>query len=476
MTLPMPAVAAIYCRISNDADGRMLGVTRQERSCRRLAAQRSLAVAEVFVDNDVSAFSGARRPAYQRLLADLADGRFAAVLVWDGDRLHRSTRELEDFIDVIEATGTVVVTVTSGEIDFSSATGRMQVRIKGGISRYESEHKRERTTAAHAYLAETGRWKGGPRPYGYDVKRDNHGRSLRDGRLVVVPAEAAIVTEAAARVLAGESVYSICSDLNARKVPTAQGARWRTQTLRRVLTNPSSAAKREYHGEIVADALWPPILDEDTWHQLRSRLLPKGTADRDRPEPSQRGRRRALLSGGLAVCGICGTRLYSHIRQSGSGGYNCGSGPDKEGCGRVSVSARALERHVISVVLARYTHPDMAPEELLAEQPTPATPLEDGIQELSRLFADGRLSAQAWRIAAAGIAAIDAGVAALHPSSLQPHPALIDQWIALPLGRQRERIAEVLDHAIVSPTTQRGPTYDHSRVTFIWRTTGASTG
>jgi hypothetical protein len=71
--------AAIYCRISNDADGRMLRVTRQERSWRRLD------VARVFVDNDISSFSGASRPGYQQLLAELAEGAFAAVLAWDGD-------------------------------------------------------------------------------------------------------------------------------------------------------------------------------------------------------------------------------------------------------------------------------------------------------------------------------------------------------------------------------------------------------
>jgi DNA invertase Pin-like site-specific DNA recombinase len=118
----------------------------------------------VFVDNDISAFSGASRPAYQQLLAELAEGAFAAILAWDGDRLHRSSRELEDFLDVIEATGAIVVTVTSGAIDLTTATGRMQARIKGDISRYESEHQTERTMAAHAYLAEDRPLEGRPPP------------------------------------------------------------------------------------------------------------------------------------------------------------------------------------------------------------------------------------------------------------------------------------------------------------------------
>lgn len=34
--------AAIYCRISHDAEGQGLGVARQERSCRRLATNLGL--------------------------------------------------------------------------------------------------------------------------------------------------------------------------------------------------------------------------------------------------------------------------------------------------------------------------------------------------------------------------------------------------------------------------------------------------
>jgi hypothetical protein len=131
MSSAVAPVAAIYCRISHDVEHRRIGVVRQEESCRRLARQRGFTAVRVFVDNDISAFSGVRRPAYQQMLQQLSAGRFAIVIAWDCDRLHRSTRELEDFIDVLDATGTPVVTVTAGEVDFATATGRMQARIKG---------------------------------------------------------------------------------------------------------------------------------------------------------------------------------------------------------------------------------------------------------------------------------------------------------------------------------------------------------
>ncbi|MGZ6528310.1 MAG: recombinase family protein, partial [Actinomycetota bacterium] len=74
---------------------------RQEADCRDLVARREWAVAGVYVDDDRSAYSGKPRPGYEELIADLKAGRINAVVAWHPDRLHRSPRELEDFIDLL---------------------------------------------------------------------------------------------------------------------------------------------------------------------------------------------------------------------------------------------------------------------------------------------------------------------------------------------------------------------------------------
>src|SRR4051794_24337912 len=66
--------AAVYARISSDTEGRALGVTRQLEECRRLADQLGWSIAQEYVDNDLSAYSGKQRPGYRQMLADLADG------------------------------------------------------------------------------------------------------------------------------------------------------------------------------------------------------------------------------------------------------------------------------------------------------------------------------------------------------------------------------------------------------------------
>ena len=116
--------AAIYIRISSDRGGSRAGVRRQLEDCQSWAERNGVAVAEVYEDNDVSAYRGKARPAYRRMCEDMKSGIRDGVIVWHNDRLHRNTRELEDFIDLVEATDIGVATVTSGDYDLTTTTGR----------------------------------------------------------------------------------------------------------------------------------------------------------------------------------------------------------------------------------------------------------------------------------------------------------------------------------------------------------------
>jgi site-specific DNA recombinase len=90
--------AAIYARISLDQDGTALGVARQVQDCRGLAKSLGWVVAEEYVDNDLSAFFGKRRPGYEAMMAGLRDGIRDAVVVYHADRLTRRPIELEQFL------------------------------------------------------------------------------------------------------------------------------------------------------------------------------------------------------------------------------------------------------------------------------------------------------------------------------------------------------------------------------------------
>lgn len=327
-------IAGIYCRISLDRAGGALGVARQEADCRKLCEARGWEVGEVYVDNDLSASSGKPRPQYLRLLEDLKAGRLGAVVAYHNDRLLRSPRELEDFIDAVDAAGATVATVAGGEYDLSSGTGRMSARIVGAVARAETDRMGERIRRKHVELAERGAPSGGgARPYGYEADR-----------LTVVESEAARIREAAARALAGESLNGICIDWNRQGLTTAQGGRWRTTTLRRIVLAPRIAGKREHRGEVVGDAQWPAIVDEVTWARLRAVL---GAGGR---KPGWNGLARSYLLNGLSFCGVCGHRLSA--RPTPKKSYVCASHPG-EGCGGIRIKAEWLEDWVTDRLLDR---------------------------------------------------------------------------------------------------------------------------
>ncbi|HEX7590633.1 MAG TPA: recombinase family protein, partial [Candidatus Limnocylindrales bacterium] len=162
--------AAIYCRISKDREADGLGVERQRSDCEALAARLGWTVAEnaTFIDDDRSAYSGKPRLAYRALLAAIDSGAVGAVLAWHPDRLHRSPRELEGFIDLVVKRGTAVQTVTAGEYDLATSTGRMAARIVGAVARKESEGMSERLRRKMDELAAAGQpHAGGCRAFGY---------------------------------------------------------------------------------------------------------------------------------------------------------------------------------------------------------------------------------------------------------------------------------------------------------------------
>src|SRR5215471_13253749 len=123
-----PTAAAIYARISHDTNGDGLGVERQEMLCRKLAKAKRWPVADVYVDNDRSAYTGKPRPEYKRMLDDIEHGRIDAVVCVDLDRLTRRPAELETFIVHADKYGVALANV-SGDLDLSTSEDRMRARM-----------------------------------------------------------------------------------------------------------------------------------------------------------------------------------------------------------------------------------------------------------------------------------------------------------------------------------------------------------
>lgn len=469
--------AAIYCRISQDRGGAGLGVARQEEDCRTFCERRGWNVTDVYPDNDVSAYSGAPRPEWDRLISDVKVGAIDAIVCWHVDRLTRSPRELEDVIDLADRQGVELATVT-GEIDLGSPTGRLVARMLGAAARHEAEHKAERQKRQRRQAAEAGRVAGGGmRPYGYD-----------DDRVTTVEDEAEIIREASRRALAGESLSSICRDLKARNVLTPGGKHWQPRTLRRMLASARISGRREHTptdtwektrpllGEIVADAVWPGIITVEDSDRLRAML---SDPDRTRKfNPTATG--RTYLLSGILRCGKCGWSMSGRPR-SGVPRYVCPNMPGQDSCGGVATNAAKTDDHVRDMVLTALDSPELATrlrgEETQDSELTDEIRADEGqLEELAAAWAEREITRKEWMAARTPIEQrLERSRAKLARQSrvlvlsdfIGPMHEMITRWKAMNTSQRRAIVAAVVRTITVNPANPRKK-WDPDRFDFEW--------
>jgi site-specific DNA recombinase len=461
---------AIYARISQDRSGAGQGVDRQLVDCRAEADRLGWTVAEEYVDDDVSAYSGKRRPAYERMLQDVADGHRDAIIVWHIDRLHRRPIELEELARVCDRAGVTDLRTVHGAFDLGSGDGMFVARVLAAVAANESDAKRRRGKRKMQEIAESGRphMGGNHRPFGFNDDRETHR-----------PEEAAILREIVTRVLAGESLASVGRWLDESEVTTVGGKRWRTQTIRNVLLNPRLYGMRVHQGQPIVRGTWEPIITAEQGEALRTLLT-----DPARDKRGSRAARRYLLSG-MCRCSLCGTVMVS-VPRFEERRYLCRSGHDFGGCGRMAINSEGVERIIAEAVLIRLDSPALHDAMAgrvrdddaavgLSEQIAADT---EQLDELAQLYAARQITAPEWTTARKAIEARrDAARRRLSDLSgtreldayLGQGDTLRSQWGSLNLDRQRGIVKALIDHVEILPGVRGARGVAVERVHPVWR-------
>lgn len=451
------AVAAIYCRISQDRVGAGLGVHRQEEDCRALAARRGWDVAGVFVDNDLSAYAGKPRPGYEQLLAQVEARAVDVVIAWHPDRLHRSPVELERFIETVESAQVDVVTVSAGDRDLSTPTGRLHARIEGAVARHESEHKADRQRRKHLELARAGRPSGGgSRPFGY-----------ADDRVTIIPVEADAIRWMVGRVLEGAPIAAITREMNQR-VPTVSGRPWRDLTIKNMLRSARIAGIREHHpkgGEVIrVPATWPAIITAEESAAVVAVLDER----RRRAAEGERTARRYLLSR-LAWCGKCGAMLSTGTSKAFGPRYSCVR--PMGGCRGVTVQAVRVEAEVVARLLASV--PELPSGEEPGHWQTEIARAEAAMADLEHRYHElGTIArvdywAESDRLRRV-LEQAQAGLGRARHLTAVPG-GLADRWESMDFFARREAVRTSVKRVTVAPVGRGGNQWKPERVHVEWR-------
>lgn len=462
----MTTNVAIYCRISDDRDGLGLGVDRQERDCRALAAARGWDSVEVFTDNDISAFSGKKRPAYIEMMNRIKLGEFQVLIAYASDRLHRSPRELEDFIDICNASNIDIQTVQAGDINLSTPDGRVHARILGAFARGESEKTSARIKRAALQKAMDGDvWTSGNRAFGY-----------LDGNMELNEREAAAIRNVTQRFLAGESLNSLCRWLNENGYLTPANKPFRAKALRDILVSARISGRRSYLGEIVAVAKWPAIITVEEGEAVKAVFN-----SRSKSGPVAR---KYLLTG-ILVCGECGKKLIPNSSE-GRVRYICRKDPVSGiGCGGIFVTGRKVEDFVVDAVLTRLNSPELrssliAPTEKphLAGVHGELNLIDAKLIELAEMFAKGELSRAEFNAAKSlsikrrdeleRLLAQDNKAVFSDPKLGTPE-LIAQKWNKLNLDRQRAILLSILNNVKVFKVKERTNYFNYERLQPDWK-------
>lgn len=446
-----PQSAAIYLRISQDRTGQALGVRRQEQDTLALAERLGWQVGEVYVENDTSASKGARRPVYQRMLADVESGARDGILVYSCDRLTRRLSELATFLDW-RAQHDVPFVTTEGD-DSTTSSGRMIIGIKASVAQGEAERISERVARKWVQKAEAGLPHGNRhRPYGFGPDRITH-----------VPAEVKVIRQAVDRVLAGTTLTEVIADLRRRNVPTATGTTlWQRGALRSMLLNPRLAGLRVHQGQVVGKGVWAPIITVEQ-HEALVAMLTGGDG-----RPFGWGSRAHLLTG-LLVCGCCGTGMNSSTRS-----YQCVK--DRGGCGSVAVNIERTDGLVEELMRLRMERAEIEvmPQDDSAELDAEITRLAQKIEAIQGAYDADELDtidyARSMKVTRAKLTEATRARAASTASRAQVHAARGSvAWDTASLAQRRSILGLRIESIVVAKADKRGGRFDPARISVVWR-------
>jgi DNA invertase Pin-like site-specific DNA recombinase len=308
-------VIDIYARVSRLRDQDQTSTAGQVASCLAVLTERGLEVGEVYVDDGRSAWSPeVYRPGWNAVMERIESGASGGVIVYDLERFARQLADGERLVTAAERG--ILVLDSESSYDLTQPNGKRDFRNAIVAAAWYSDNLQRKVRRGKAAKAHSGRVDR-RRSFGFEP----------DG-VTVIPEEAEVIRDCAARLLRGETQSSLIAELNERGTGV-RGAEWTYTTFRQIMTRPRNAGLIAHNGEAVGRLPGEPILDKLT----HSRLV----AEYSRRKRGRPYSQRYTLTG-IALCGECGSGLSGRpVSGTGRTQYWC------RNCRRVFVDASRLD-------------------------------------------------------------------------------------------------------------------------------------
>jgi site-specific DNA recombinase len=222
---------------------------------------------------DDGGYSGGsmERPALQRLLKDIEEGKVDTIVVYKVDRLTRSLADFAKIVEALDARGVSFVSVTQ-QFNTTTSMGRLTLNVLLSFAQFEREVTGERIRDKIAASKQKGMWMGGRVPVGYDVK---------ERKLIVNLEEADLVRRLFRLYLELGSVLKLKAQLDRETITSKErtsasgtrsgGTPYSRGALYRVLQNPIYLGEIQHHGKVFPGQ-HTGIISREIWEQVQAGL------------------------------------------------------------------------------------------------------------------------------------------------------------------------------------------------------------
>lgn len=239
-------IYAIYLRKSRaDLEAEKLGegetLARHKKILTELAARKGLYIGKIYQEIVSGAESIEDRPEIKQLIEDCYAGKYKGILIVEVTRLSRgSQRDAQTIMDCLKYAnrnnGVLVITPTKTYDIAHNHDDEEYMEFELFMSRREYKMIKRRMDRGREQAVVEGNYMGSYRPYGYDILKTKHARTLvpnEDEAPIVKKIFEWFTTE-------NISARKIAERLDAMGVPTYTGAaEWNGATVKTILTNPT---------------------------------------------------------------------------------------------------------------------------------------------------------------------------------------------------------------------------------------------
>ena len=236
----------------------------------RLAKDRGYQIIEIY-EEIVSADTIEARPEMQRLIENVSNYLYDAVLVVDYDRLGRGDKKDQGVIDEVFANTDTLIITPSEIIDLNTEEGQFKADTKGFISRMEYRQIKKRLKEGKKRSISEGKDVSNKQPYGYSKDRDT--KKLYPNEYAPF---AKLIFELYDEI---GTLHGVCEELYRIGIPTKEGKdRWSYQTIKRMLKNKKYIGTMFFNKENARDYVEYPnshtaIVDEELFYRVNKKLL-----------------------------------------------------------------------------------------------------------------------------------------------------------------------------------------------------------